>query len=665
MHWKCTALLLALFVSTIAFCSPSLAWQIPDGVKSTQKPEDKPLSPAEALKTIRVPEGFKVTLFAGDPDVAQPIAFCFDDRGRLWVAECYSYRRWDPQGKKGHDRVVIFEDKDNDGQFDERKVFAENLANLTGIEIGFGGVWICSAPNLHFIPDANRDDKPDGPPVSKIDGWVIGNVGHNIFNGLTWGPDGWLYGCHGIQDESKLGKPGTPQEDRVKIRCGVWRYHPVKETIEVVCHGTTNPWGLDFNEYGEGFFTNCVIGHLWQMIPGAHFKRMYGEDYNTHAYELIDQHADHLHWVGKNWGDSRKATPEQSEAGGGHAHVGAMIYLADNWPAKYRQMIGTANVHGRRLNFDKLERQGSGYVGRRGEDMFFVDDPWFRGVTVKYGPDGGVYISDWSDLGECHDNDGVHCESGRIYKVTYEKAPKDGSVSAVLSSTTPSDRTSRVREVFGVDPLPTSSNELSAKPFDVTKMDNDELVRLQMVPSAWWGRRARLELAHRAARGDDTADVHAKLKNILELAIGNHQKLRAMWGLHVTGGLGSDALVELLSHENEYVRGWAVKLLSETGDIADTAKKQFTVMASEDSPWVRLKLASALQRLPLQERWEIATALVAHEEDSEDHNLPLMIWYGIEPAVAADKAQALRLATKCKIPKVRQFIAKRVAQGSK
>ena len=99
-----------------------------------------------------------------------------------------------------------------------------------------------------------------------------------MFNGLKWGPDGWLWGCNGILSNSRVGKPGTPDEKRVPINCGVWRYHPTREVFEAVAHGTTNPWGLDFDDHGEAFITNCVIPHLFHVIPGAHFQRMYGED---------------------------------------------------------------------------------------------------------------------------------------------------------------------------------------------------------------------------------------------------------------------------------------------------------------------------------------------------------------------------------------------------
>src|SRR5947207_1243200 len=117
--------------------------------------QDRPLPATEAPKAMTLPPGFKATLFAGEPDVVQPIAFTFDDRGRLWVVENRSYPGWKSEG---HDRVLIFTDSDGDGQFDEKKVFLDNGSNLSGIELGFGGVWLCSVPNLVFVPDANGDD---------------------------------------------------------------------------------------------------------------------------------------------------------------------------------------------------------------------------------------------------------------------------------------------------------------------------------------------------------------------------------------------------------------------------------------------------------------------------------------------------------------------------
>ncbi len=101
-----------------------------------------------------------------------------------------------------------------------------------------------------------------------------------------------------------------------------------------------------------------------------------------------------------------------------------MIYLGDNWPDEYRNSLFTCNIHGNRVNHDLLERHGSGYVGKHAPDFLLANDAWFRGVSLTYGPDGRVYVIDWSDTGECHENDahGAHHDSGRIYKISLRHA---------------------------------------------------------------------------------------------------------------------------------------------------------------------------------------------------------------------------------------------------
>ncbi|NNE90951.1 MAG: hypothetical protein HKN23_04835, partial [Verrucomicrobiales bacterium] len=198
---------LLLFLYCYALCADDYQ------PRNTQAEGEEPPSAEEAAKLITVPEGFQVKLFAGDPDVRQPVAMALDDRGRLFVAESYSYKEWK---KTGEDRILIFEDTDNDGVHDSRKIFTSGIDHLSGMTVGWGGVWVCSSPNLLFYPDKNRDDVPDGEPVVVLDGWTA-KAGHNFFNGLTWGPDGWLYGRHGITRPSYVGKPGTPEEERVGL----------------------------------------------------------------------------------------------------------------------------------------------------------------------------------------------------------------------------------------------------------------------------------------------------------------------------------------------------------------------------------------------------------------------------------------------------------------
>ena len=311
------------------------------------------LDPAAAARAMTVPDGFRVTLFAGEPDVEQPIAQAIDDRGRLWVAEAFSYPIRVPQDQ-ARDRILIFEDRDGDGHFDHRKIFADKLNLVSGLEIGFGGVWVGAAPELLFIPDADGDDRPDGPPQVLLDGWGYQDT-HETLNTFTWGPDGWLYGCHGVFTHSQVGKPGTPQDKRVRINAGVWRYHPTKHTFEVFAEGTSNPWGIDFNDRGQMFITACVIPHLYHMIQGGRFERQAGQHFNPYTYDDIKTIAQHRHWIG--------ATPHSGNnrsdaAGGGHAHAGAMIYLGGAWPEQYRNQLFMNNIHGARLNVDKITPRG-------------------------------------------------------------------------------------------------------------------------------------------------------------------------------------------------------------------------------------------------------------------------------------------------------------------
>ncbi len=232
-----------------------------------------PVCPAtEAVKAMRLPEGFHVSLVAAEPDVSQPIGMSIDESGRLWVAECRTYPIWD---QRSDDKVLIFADKDGDGRFETRSVFIDGLSNLTGIEVGLGGVWLICSPNLLFIPDGDSDGKPDGPPTVVLDGWdAHPGMAHHVANHLLFGPDGWLYGCLGFSSNSLVGVPGTPPEQRVALNDAIWRVHPQTKKFEVVASGTCNPWGIDFDASGELFASNNVLAHLWHILPGGRYERL-------------------------------------------------------------------------------------------------------------------------------------------------------------------------------------------------------------------------------------------------------------------------------------------------------------------------------------------------------------------------------------------------------
>lgn len=626
---------------------------------NSEKEAGEPLEPNEALKRLELPPGFSATLFAAEPDVMNPIAACTDARGRVWVAENFTYAeravRFDMQL---NDRVLVLEDTDGDGVHDRRTVFADNLKVLTGITVGRGGVWLMAPPQLLFIPDANDDLIPDGPAEVKLDGFHNARDNyHNFANGLSWGPDGWLYGRCGASCPGDMGLPGSTDEQRVPMRGGMWRYHPERQAVEALTQGTTNPWGHDWNEVGDLFFINTVNGHFWQCIPGAHFVRPHTLDLNPHSYELIDMHADHWHFdTGKSWTASRDGAA--NDFGGGHAHIGMMIYQESTWPEAYSGKAMTVNMHGRRVNVESLGREGSGWTASHDPDFLMTDDFWFRGMDLLPLSDGNVLLVDWSDIGECHEQTGVHRTSGRIYKITYQGSKPQGS----------------------------NSRDSDTQVIAETRRSIRELAELQSQASTWESRRGREQMTQlRLAAGVNATEIataadllHQQLK---QMDAPTPLRLRALWSLIALDRVDDTLIDSLLVDKSVDLRVWGVRLAVDNWRL-DTAygnrpydvgepvtDDQVAVLVDlakrESSAKVRLELASALQRLPYEHRARLAKELVIHASDSEDHNLPLMVWYGLIPLGDDAPRDLLSVLSVCEWPITRQMIARRIADQSK
>ena len=427
----------------------------------------QPFPPEKAARTMSLPDGFRATLVAGEPDVVQPISFCLDDRGRIFVAEALNYGAWKATGK---DRIVILEPQPGGGV--KRKVFYEGLNYVTGIEVGFGGVWVMSPPCLYFIPGTG--DKATGEPEVIFDGFGYKESRHNLANGFTWGPDGWLYAGHGRTSPSDVGKPGTPKKDRIHCDGGVIRIHPTKRIFENFSDGNTNPWGVDFNDVGACFVSNCVDPHLFHVIQGGHYEPWRGRASSQYAYERLPTIADHLHYPTGKPREMRGETAEVLAMGGGHSHCGTLIYQGDQFPAQYRGTVFMNNIHGHRINNDILRPKGSGYVASHGKDFMLAADPWYMGVTLQMGPDGSVYVSDWSDTGECHTYK-PNVDTGRIYRITFGN-PKE-------------------------------------EPVDLGKATDLELAKLQLHANEWQVRHARRLLQERAANPNWEGSAGSRLSS--------------------------------------------------------------------------------------------------------------------------------------------------------
>ena len=572
----------------------------------------------EAASAMTAPPGFHVNLIASEPDLTQPVTFCFDDRGRLWVAEALNYPTPAPPGG-GRDRIHIFEDSDHDGRFESHKIFAEKLNLVSGLEVGFGGVWVGAAPNLLFIPDRNGDDLPDGAPEVLLDGWGTQDT-HETLNSFRWGQDGWLYGCHGVFTKSNVGKPGTSEKDRVFLDAGVWRYHPVRHRFEVFARGTSNPWGLDYDQYGEWFVTACVIPHLWHIVPGAYYERQAGQHQNPHLYDLVGTIAKHRHFAGSvadsaHWGPRRDAKSDvigtnTFQAGGGHAHCGLSIYQGDNFPPAYRGALLMHNLHGHRMNWDHTSPVGATYSGDRRPDFLFSNDHWYVGTQIAYGPDGALYFADWHDDTTCHRRDDAEWDrtNGRIFRIHF--------------------------------------GDLKPANVNLGKLADDELAALHTHENQWFVRTARRLLQERAASRPLQEKAVATLQGFMVPTRPVPVQLDALGTLHACGlttnqPLSGDLLV---------ARG--IRYQSETGSLKPL---------QTEGPLARRELASALRLLSAEAAFPVAASLIASLGPQEDPLVAKLAWYGTEPLVAKEPDWALRQAQTTKHPGFQERIYRRIA----
>jgi putative membrane-bound dehydrogenase-like protein len=545
------------------------------------KPSGQPyLSPEESLKRLHVPEGWEVKLFAAEPDIINPVAFSVDERGRLWVVECYEYPKRTPPGQKPRDRIKILEDTHGDGRADKVTVWAEgkdlpHFDLATGLEVGYGGAFLGAAPYLLYLRDTRGTGHCDDCQVL-LQGFGSQDT-HETLNTFQWGPDGLLYGLHGIFTESHVGD--------VKLNAGVWRYNYPAKKFEVFAEGTSNPWGLDFDAHGQAFLACCVIPHLFHMIPGGTYKRQAGTSQNPYAYGLLNEICDHIHHKESGW-----------------AHAGTLVLQGDQIPEEYRGSILMGSIHGCCIKRDVLDRNGSTFVAHHGQDFLTSGDRNFRPINMRWGPDGSIYVIDWHDQNSCHQ---AHPDSwdythGRVYKIQ-------------------------------------RSGTKSTPPPDLGKKSSRELVDLLKNNNPWWHRTALRLLKER--RDHSVAPVLAELTLT---SADDALALRGLWGLYAVGSLDDAVAEKSVQHKSPWVRSWTVRLLGEAGQVSSAMLARFTDMAEKDAaPEVRLQLASTAQRLTKQDTLPLLHNLMKHQDDAKDPDLPLMIWLACEPRLLKQQSPAL------------------------
>src|SRR5438445_8404517 len=344
----------------------------------------------------------------------------------------------------------------------------------SGIEVGYGGVFLGAAPYLLFLQDTKGAGHCDKHEIL-LRGFGSQDT-HEVLNTLQWGPDGQLYGLHGIFTQSKVGE--------VKMNAAVWRYNYPARKFDIFAEGTSNPWGLDFDAHGQAFLAACVIPHLFHIIPGGTYIRQAGSSQNPYAYGLLREISDHTHHQESGW-----------------AHAGVLVLQGDDIPADLRNSVLMGSIHGCSIKRDILERRGSTFVAHHGSDFLVSGDKNFRPINLRWGPDGSIYVIDWHDQNPCHQAapDSWDMTHGRIYKIQRQGARACGA--------TP----------------------------DLGKRPSQNLVELLAEDNPWWHRTALRLLSERRDRSVAPALRDLALKSDQEPLA-----LRGLWGLYAVGAFDED-----------------------------------------------------------------------------------------------------------------------------
>jgi putative membrane-bound dehydrogenase-like protein len=552
------------------------------------------LKPADTVAKFKVADEFEVKLFAGEPDCINPVAFTIDEKGRVWVVECFEYPKRTAPGKTPRDRIVILEDTDGDGVCDKRTIFAEGKhfpvpeerkkANLgafdlcTGIEVGHGGVFVGAAPYLYFIE--NKNDKP-GKFEILLKGFGSQDT-HETLNTFQWGPDGWLYGLHGVFTQSNV-KPLDGPETR--MNAAIWRYHPKQKKFEIFAEGTSNPWGMDWrNTDGQFILACCVIPHLYHIVPGGIYKRQAGASYNPHVYGYINEICDHTFHKESGW-----------------AHAGLISLDVPHMPKRFQNSVIFGSIHGCSIKQNILKPNGSSYTASRGDDFLVSGDKNFRPINLKWGPNGDIYLIDWHDQNPCHQTkpDDWDYERGRVYRI----------------------------QLKGTKPK---------KAEDLGKKTEKELLALMNSPDPYTYRNALRLL------GELPLEARKRLLEKMIKRDVQDMSLREMWAIHTmlngapvaASGFTSR---ELGGDESLAIRAaWWFRVLWECELDNDNEIKAFAKLAEPkvSTPAMRRELASvALSLADQHDVTPLLRALMARKEDAKDPIIPQLVWLAYEKSL--------------------------------
>lgn len=548
--------------------------------------EDPPLSPQEQQKKFHLPPGFEIQLVAAEPDVHKPMNLSFDAAGRLWFTGSVEYPYPVAENVKGRDVARIIHSFNKDGSATRITTFADGLNIPIGITpTNTRQAIVFSVPNIYKFTDADRDGVAEKREV------MFGPFGqrdtHGLNNSFTYAVDGWVYACHGYVNSSPV--QGTDGQ-QIRLEGGnVYRFRPDGSHIEFFTHGQVNPFGLSFDSLGNLFSADCHTMPAYLLLRGAYYPS-FGKPHDGLGF----------------------GPPIMKHLHNSTGIAGIACYEAEQFPPEYRGDLFIGNPITYRVNRDKLVTHGSSFEAIEQPDFVVCDDPWFRPVEVKLGPDGALYIGDFYNCIIGHyevplDHPKRDRGRGRIWRVVYT-----GSKEKPHSLPT-------VRDLAQAD----------AKTLIESLGDGNITVRAH----------ATNELVDRIGQ-PCVARLQAVLTSKSSLPL---QRAHGLWVLERLGALNSELVEQLLQDRETVVRIHTLKALAErqnSGDSSAFNAEAVRGRLADNDAFVRRAAADCLGRhpeisnlKPLLDLWEATPS----EDEQLIHTVRMALrnHMKLPPAIAA------------------------------